>query len=111
MSSSPRPTAGNIVAAGILSIALAIVVGTAALGAIRQGAPSPTPTPAVTPSPAPTPDVTSSPEPTAPATPVPATPAPTADPTGGPTAVVLDTIDDNDPRVVVEDLTGTLANV
>jgi hypothetical protein len=101
MSSSSRPTAGNIVAAGILAIALAIVVGAAALGAARQVAPSPSPSPAATPSPLPT----------APATPVPATPAPTADPTDGPIAVVLDTVDENDPRVVVDDQTGTLVDV
>jgi hypothetical protein len=104
MSSSPsRPTAGNIVAAGILAIALAIVVGTAALGAVRQVASSPAPTPAATPSPA-------SPATPAPATPAPATPAPTADPTNGLT-VILDTVDEIDPRVVVNDQTGTLAGV
>ena len=100
MSSSSRPAAGNIVAAGILAIALAIVVGTAALGAVRQIAPSPAPTPAAT----------ASPVPTSPATPAPATPAPTADPVDG-SVVVLDTVDDNDPSVVVDDQTGTLADV
>jgi hypothetical protein len=103
MSSSSRPTVGNIVAAGILAVALAIVVGTAALGAVQQVAPSPTPTPAAMPSP------------TSPVTPAPATPAPTADPTAdptdGPTLVVLDTVDQNDPRVAVDDQTGTLADV
>jgi hypothetical protein len=98
-SSSSRPTAGNLVAAGILAVALAIVVGTAALGAVQQVAPSPTPTPAPT-----------SPATPAPATPAPATPAPTANPTDGLT-VVLDTVDQNDPRVVVDDQTGTLAGV
>ena len=105
MSSSSRPAAGNIVAAGILAIALAIVVGTAALGAVRQIAPSPAPTPAATASPVPT-----SPATPAPATPAPATPAPTADPVDG-SVVVLDTVDDNDPSVVVDDQTGTLADV
>jgi hypothetical protein len=99
MSSSSRPTAGNIVAAGILAVALAIVVGTAALGAVRQVAPSPAPTPVATPSP------------TSPVTPAPATPAPTADPTDGPFVVVLDTVDQNDPRVTVDDQTGMLADV
>ena len=102
-SSSSRPTTGNVVAAGILAIALAIVVGTAALGAARQVTPSPSPTP--------TPVTTPAPTPTSPATPVPATPVPTADPTDGPSVVVLDTADDNDPRVVVDDQTGTLADV
>ena len=100
-SSSSRPTTGNVVAAGILAIALAIVVGTATLGAARQVAPSPAPTPVATPAPTPT----------SPATPVPATPVPTADPTDGPSVVVLDTADDNDPRVVVDDQTETLADV
>jgi hypothetical protein len=99
MSTSSRPTAGNIVAAGILAVALAIVVGTAALGAVQQVAPSPAPTPVATPSP------------TSPVTPAPATPAPTADPTDGPFVVVLDTVDQNDPRVTVDDQTGMLADV
>jgi len=97
MSSSSRPAAGNIVAAGILAVALAIVVGTAAVGAARQVVPSPLPSPAETPSPT--------------ITPVPATPAPTADPTDGSAVVVLDTVDQNDPRVILDDQTGTLADV
>lgn len=99
-SSSSRPPAGNIVAAGILSIALAIVVGTAALGAVRQVAPSPSPSPVATPAPTPTPSPVT-----------PATPAPTVAPSDGPIVVVLDTVDQNDPRVVVDDQTGTLADI
>jgi hypothetical protein len=102
-SPSSRPAAGNIVAAGILAVALAIVVGTATLGAVRQVAPSPTPTPAVTP--------TATPTSPSPATPAPATPAPTADPVDGSGVVVLDTVDQNDPSVVVDDQTGTLSAV
>jgi len=99
-SPSSRPTAGNIVAAGILAIALAIVVGTAALGAARQVALSPAPTPAATPIPVATPSAT-------PASPT--TPAPTS--AAVPSVVVLDTVDDNDPRVAIDDQTGTLADV
>ena len=66
--SSTRPKAGSIVAAGTLAIALAIVAGTVALGAVRQVAPSPTPAPVATPTPVATPSATPAP---------PATPAPT----------------------------------
>ena len=97
--STSRPKAGNIVAAGTLAIALAIVAGTVALGAVRQVAPSPTPAPVATPTPVATPSAT-------PATP--ATPAPTV---AVPSVIVLDTVDDNDPRVAIDDQTGSLRSV
>jgi hypothetical protein len=99
MSSSSRPPAGNIVAAGILGIALAIVGGAAALGAVRQVAPSPAPS--ATPTPVASPSAT-------PASP--ATPVPTSTP-GGVRIVVLNTTDDKDPRIIVDDQTGRLSHV
>jgi hypothetical protein len=98
MPSTP-PKTGRIVVAGIAAMALVVVVGAVAFGAGRQPVDVPTPTAVPT----------SSPVPPSPAQP--ATPAPTADPSDGPTVVVLDTVDENDPRVVVDDQTGTLADV
>ena len=100
-SSSSRPTAGKIVAAGTLAIALAIVAGTVALGAVRQIAPSPSPAPVATPTPVATPSATPAPPP--------ATPAPTT--VAVPSVVVLDTVDDTDPRVTIDDQTGSLRSV
>lgn len=95
MPSTP-PKAGRVVVAGIAALALVVVVGAVAFGAGRQPASAPTPTPAATPSPAPS-------------TPVP--PTPTSDPSDSPTVVVLDTVDENDPRVVVDDQTGELVDI
>jgi len=97
MPSTPR-NAGPVVAAGIAAVILVGVVGAAALGA-GQPSSAPTPTPVATPFP--TPVATPSP------TPTPATPAPS----GGPIVVVLDTTDENDPRVVVDDQTGSLVDI
>ena len=99
-SSSSRPTAGKIVAAGILAAALAIVAGTVALGAVQQIAPSPSPAPVATPTPVATPSATPA---------RPATPAPTTVPV--PSVVVLDTVDDTDPSVTIDDQTGSLRSV
>ena len=98
MPSTP-PQAGKAVIAGIAAVALVVVVGAVAFGAGRQLAAAPTPTPISSPSPAPTSPVQ------------PATPTPTSTPSDGPTVVVLDTVDENDPRVVVDDQTGKLADV
>ena len=98
---STSPKAGRVVAAGVAAIALAVAVGAVAFGAGRQPVSGPTPTPATTPPPV----VTPSPVPTSPVSP--ATPTPS----DGPTVVVLDTVDENDPQVVVDDQTGKLADV
>jgi len=83
-----------------LAIALAIVAGTAALGAVQQFAPSPSPAPVATPTPVATPSATPA---------RPATPAPTTLPV--PSVVVLDTVDDTDPSVTIDDQTGSLRSV
>ena len=98
--STSRSKAGTIVAAGTLAIALAIVAGTVALGAVRQIAPSPSPAPVATPTPVATPSATPA---------RPATPAPTTVPV--PSVVVLDTVDDTDPSVTIDDQTGSLRSV
>lgn len=96
---STQSKAGRAAVAGIAALALVAVVGAVALGAGR--APSSAPTPSLSPTPVP-----------APSSPItPATPAPTSDPSDGPVVVVLDTTDDNDPRVAIDDQTGTLADV
>lgn len=97
--SSSRPKTGNVVAAGILAAALAVVVGTVALGAVRQVAPSPSPSPSPVATPAPAATPTATPPP-------PATPAPTTVPV--PSVVVLDTVDDTDPRLAIDDQTSSL---
>lgn len=98
---STRANLSRLVAAGAAAVALAVVVGAVAFGAGRQPASSPTPTASPTPTPAPT----------SPATPVPATPVPTVEPLGVPPVVVLDTIDDHDPRVEIDDQTGKLVDI
>ena len=97
MPSTP-PQAGRAVIAGITALALVVVVGAVALGAGGQQAAAPTPSPVSTPSAVPTPVQ-------------PATPTPTSAPSDGPTVVVLDTVDQDDPRVIVDDQTGKLADV
>ena len=97
MPSIPQNT-GRAAIAGIAAVTLAVVVGAVALGAGR--APSSAPMPSLSPTPSP-----------APTGPVAPTPAPTSDPSDGPTVIVLDTIDEHDPQVVVDDQTGTLADV
>jgi hypothetical protein len=94
MPSTP-PKTGRVVVAGLAALTLVVVVGAVAFGA-GQPASAPTPTPVVTPSPSPA---------------QPATPVPTSAPSDGPTVVVLDTGDVNDPRVLVDDKTGKLADV
>ena len=93
---STRATAGRVAAAGVAAVALAAIIGAVAFGAGQPPASSPTPTASPT----------STPAPTSPATPIPATPAPTAAPVGVPPVVVLDTIDDQDPRLAIDDQTG-----
>jgi len=95
---STRATVGRVAAAGVAAVALAAIIGAVAFGAGRQPASNPTPTASPTSTPAPTPS----------ATPVPATPVPTAEPVGVPPVVVLDTIDDQDPRLAIDDQTGRL---
>ena len=99
---STRATAGRVAAAGVAAVALAAIIGAVAFGASQQ--PSSGPTPTASP--------TSTPAPTAPATPIPATPdptpAPTATPVGVPPVIVLDTINDQDPRLVIDDQMGRL---
>ena len=95
---STRATAGRVAAAGVAAVALAAIIGAVAFGAGRQPASSPTPTASPT----------STPAPTSPATPVPPTPVPSAEPVGVPPVVVLDTIDDQDPRLAIDDQTGRL---
>jgi hypothetical protein len=106
---STRASAGRVVAAGLVAVVLVAIVGAVAFAAGRQPASSPTPTasPTTTAAPAsPTiPTTTAAPSP---ATPVPATPAPTAGSVGVPPVVVLDTIDDHDPRVSIDDQSGRL---
>ena len=97
MPSTP-PQTGRVVIAGIAALTLVVVVGAVAFGAGRQPA-APTTTPVSTPSPAPTSPVQ------------PATPKPTSTPSDGPTVVVLDTANEDDPRVVVDDQSGKLADV
>lgn len=93
-----RASASRVVAAGLAAVVLVAIVAAVAFGAGRQPASSP----------APTASPTSTPAPTAPTTPIPVTPAPTAAPIGVPPVVVLDTIDDQDPRVAIDDQTGRL---
>jgi hypothetical protein len=93
---STRANLSRLVAAGAAAVALAVVVGAVAFGAGRQPAISPTPTASPTPTPAPT---------------SPATPVPTIEPLGVPPVVVLDTIDDHDPRVEIDDQTGKLVDI
>ena len=95
---STRATAGRVAAAGVAAVALATIIGAVAFGAGQQPSNSPTPTASPT----------STPAPTSPATPIPATPAPTAEPVGVPAVVVLDTINDQDPRLAIDDQTGRL---
>ncbi len=95
---STRATAGRVVAAGVAAVALAAIIGAVAFGAGQQPSSSPTPTASPT----------STPAPTSPPTPVPATPAPTTEAVGVPPVVVLDTIEDQDPRIVIDDQTGRL---
>jgi hypothetical protein len=95
---STRAMAGRVAAAGVAAVALATIIGAVAFGAGQQPSSSPTPTASPT----------STPAPTSPATPIPATPAPTAEQDGVPPVVVLDTIDDQDPRVSIDDQTGRL---
>jgi hypothetical protein len=95
---STRATAGRVVAAGVAAVALAAIIGAVALGAGQQSSSGPTPTASPT----------STPAPTSPATPIPATPAPTAEPVGVPPVIVLDTINDQDPRLLIDDQTGRL---
>jgi hypothetical protein len=96
---SNYPTLGRFAAAGIGAAALFLVAGAAALGAGREPEAAPSPTPISAPTPLPTPSAA----PTYAITPVPITAAPTAKPDPVPSVVVLDTIDDVDPRVVVDD--------
>jgi hypothetical protein len=98
---STRATAGRVAAAGVAAVALVAIIGAVAFGAGRQPASSP----------APTSTPTATPAPTSPATPVPETPAPTAVSVGVPPVVVLDTIDDQDPRVAIHDQGGRLVAV
>jgi len=98
---STRADLSRLVAAGAAAVALAVVVGAVALAAGRQPASSPTPTASPT----------STPAPTSPATPVPAISVPTVEPLGIPPVVVLDTIDDHDPRVAIDDQTGKLVAI
>jgi hypothetical protein len=98
-------TARRAVAAGIAAVALVAVVGAVALGASRQ--PSSAPAPSHSPKPSAVPAIPTTP---VPATPVPATPAP-SDPVGVPPVVVLDTIEPDDPRVAIDDQSGTLVDV
>ena len=95
---STRASAGRIVAAAVAAVVLVAIVGAVAFAASRQPANIPTPTASPTTTAAPT----------SPATPVPATPAPTAVSVGVPPVVVLDTIDDQDPRLSIDDQTGRL---
>jgi hypothetical protein len=94
---SNYPTLGRFAAAGIGAAALFLVAGAAALGAGGEPEAAPSPTPISTPTTAP------SAAPTYAITPIPATPAPTPKPDPVPSVVVLDTIDDVDPRVLVDD--------
>ena len=95
---STRATAGRVAGAGVAAVALTAIIGAVAFGAGQQPSSSP----------APTASPTSTPAPTTPATPIPANPAPTAGLVGVPPVVVLDTIDDQDPRVAIDDQTGRL---
>jgi hypothetical protein len=92
-----RVNLSRVVGAGVTAVALAAVVGAVAIGAGQQPAKAPTPT--VSP--------TSTPTPASPATPGP-TPVPTATPVGVPPVIVLDTINDQDPRLAIDDQTGRL---
>jgi hypothetical protein len=95
---SIRASASRVVAAGVAAVVLVAIVGAVAFAAGRQPASNPTPTASPTVTPATT----------SPATPVPATRVPTAERVGVPPVVVLDTIDDQDPRVSIDDQTGRL---
>jgi hypothetical protein len=95
---STRASAGRVVAAGLVALVLVAIVGAVAFAAGRQPASSPMSTAS--------PTITAAPP--SPATPVPATPAPTAGSIGVPPVVVLDTIDDQDPRVSIDDQSGRL---
>jgi hypothetical protein len=104
---SNYPTLGRVAAAGIGAAALFLVAGAAALGAGRDPEAAPSPSPIYAPTHVPTPSAA----PAYPVTPIPATPAPTTKPDIVPSVVVLDTIDDVDPRVVVDDPMGTLVDI
>ncbi len=95
---STRASAGRVAVAGVAAVVLVAIVGAVAFAASRQPASIPTPTAS--------PTITAAP--TSPVTPVPATPAPTAVSIGVPPVVVLDTIDDQDPRLSIDDQTGRL---
>jgi hypothetical protein len=103
---SSRATAGRVIAAGVVAIALAAIVGAVAFGAGRATVSSPTPTSTPQPTAAPTASATP-----APVTPGPATPAPTPVAVGVPPIVVLDTVQDPDPQVAIDDQTGTLVSI
>ena len=103
---STRSAAGRVVAAVFAAVAVPAIAGTVAFGAGRATVSSPTP--AVTPKPT---AAATSPATPAPATPVPATPAPTPAAVGVPPVVVLDTLQGPDPRVAIDDQTGTLTSI
>jgi len=103
---STRASAGRVAVAGVAAVVLVAIVGAVAFAASRQPANIPTPTASPTASPTTSPTTTAAP--TSPATPVPATPGPTAVSVGVPPVVVLDTIDDQDPRLSIDDQTGRL---
>jgi hypothetical protein len=103
---STRATAGRVIAAGVAAVALAAIIGAVAFGAGRATVSSPTPMATPQPTAAPTSPVTP-----APVTPAPVTPAPTPEAVGVPPVVVLDTIQDPDPQVAIDDKTGTLVSI
>jgi hypothetical protein len=106
-----RATAGRVIAAVVAAVAVAAIVGAVAFGAGRATVSSPTPTVTPKPTAAPTSPGTPTPATPVPATPVPATPAPTPEAVGVPPVLVLDTLQDPDPRVAIDDQTGTLTSI